>query len=1088
MPVESIKYLHACYEADNGNKSLWNIHANDIQHLRQLTLAETAVCQVTGAYSVDHKYGEALYAAVATYRREKTLLYASHFIIGSLTTNAYGKPATRKICAPLFLYDAECVRDNGYQISIDINNPRWNYTLLYALTGGREHSEEFERDVVEQCDPTDTQCLLDLLNKYSNEKQVLLSAELPAGKENFATQVAAIGKRSYLFVPASAVMFISRSMSSRGIIDELTLMAGDASFPAPIIALLGNPTGETLTRRAKRLSDFRTVPGLLSDAQKQIMYCASRNVLSLLIGPPGTGKSYTIASLALERFMQGESVLVVSQNEHAVDVIRDKIVENFGLSHNAVMRAGTRDYHSHLKKYLDEITQGRVAGKKRNTKKRELNRLISKLSKKERAFEKQLVTAQSDGQFLYDVENGKYRYNLFAKFRLWRLSRQRGQVEFLHDSLAEMQSLQKQREALLAEHIDIVFHNKLHDCLKHNRQSLTKFRQALGAKTSLRQEQLFTELNFTALLEAMPIWLCSLAALHRALPLKPEMFDLVIIDEATQCDVASCLPALYRARRVLVVGDPKQLRHVSFLSRARQGQLLDRLAIDAATFDISYRDDSLVDVVVRKLGAQESVVLLNEHYRSTPNIINFSNRRFYDNRLRIMTEKPGSESDGSIEIIAVENGQRINGVNETEAQAILEKLRSLVDEQAVIPAQYKLAIGVLSFFREQAEYIQDLLFKMFTIDELVNHKLRAGTPYAFQGEERDIMLISCGVDDDTLPATYTYLNRPDVFNVGVTRARELQLIFLSAAMENIPATTLLQQYLSEIQQSAAANHAKLEHRNEVIQEFAHTFSGKGYTVLLNYAIAGIEMDLVLIDEGSTLAVDLVGFPGEEGDPLSVEHYRVFERAGLAIHPVCYMSWCLDRQGVIQGVSNVFVKLKEANTIQRLTAGGLSYHWTKLLASHSVLAHNVREIEADLIAMKLDHERIQLGELIDQYHKTLWVLNEKLNPTELTFIRYSSSAEQVFLNGIENLSRIVMLVKSIVRHVDGNSTAAERQTLREEQQSEIERLYRENSKAVAMLEELALNWSKTNTRHTYGMSDMDEALQDLQALSERTDQY
>lgn len=1088
MQTNIVKYFQTCYEADNGNKSLWNIFSADIQYLRLLGLQDTLAVLATGTHAVDHRYGDELSAAIATYRREKTLLFCSHFIVGSINTNAYGKESTRKICAPLFLFEADCSRANEYQVSLNTTDFRWNYALLYLLVGGRENATLVEKRFRDDCEFTDTDCLVELLNQYCDDKQLVIADSVFGDKEEFKTLSAAVKKNSYCIVPSSAVLFMKRSMSSRGIIDELSLLADLDISSAPLAALFGdNPEGAA-TQRDYRLSDYSNVPGLLSDAQKEIMRCASKSTLGLLVGPPGTGKSYTIASLALERFMQGESVLVVSQNEHAVDVVREKIIENFGLSQNAVMRAGAKDYHKKLKQYLDSVTKGAVIKKPVGSKSRALQKLNRKILRQEKIFAKSLRRAERDGDYLHSLETGRTRAGIIAKFRLWLSSRRFERDGFLHNKLLYIQALQKQREELLATHIDDVFNNKLHRCLSTNRESLTRFRQALGAQTSQRQEKHFAELDFSVLLEAMPIWLCSLSALHRALPLQRELFDLVIIDEATQCDIASCLPALFRARRALIVGDPKQLRHVSFLSRARQGQLLTKAGLEQANFSISYRDDSMVDLLDRRLHSQDSVVMLNEHFRSTPNIIRFSNENFYASRLRVMTEKPDSATDKSVEIIQVENAQRVDGVNKVEAAEILKKLRGLVDEQVVIPDEFKLSIGVLSFFREQAEYIQNRIFEKLTVDEIVSHKVRSGTPYAFQGEERDIMLISCAVDSESSGGTYTYLNRPDVFNVSITRARELQLVFLSASVNDIPVSSLLNSYVKSIHKIHSSYKPNLEHRNEVIQEFARTFSGIGYVALLNYAIAGIEMDIVFVEEGNALAIDLVGFPGEEGTAFSVEHYKIFERAGLKIHPVCFNSWRMDKNSVIKGVEVAFIRLKEANTIHRLSVTSLSYHWTKLLATHSVLAQNVREIEADLISLKIDAGRKQLGEVIDQYHKTLWILNEKLNPTELTYIRYSSSSEQVFLNCIDNLSQIVLIQKSLVGGADGDQLDEQRKVLRGEQQTELARLYQDNIKAIVGLEELALNWSKTKTFNQLGMTDMDDALKDLQELNERVDQY
>ncbi len=128
------------------------------------------------------------------------------------------------------------------------------------------------------------------------------------------------------------------------------------------------------------------------------------------------------------------------------------------------------------------------------------------------------------------------------------------------------------------------------------------------------------------------------------------MFDLVIVDEASQCDVASALPLLYRARRAIVCGDPKQLRHLSWLREDRQAALASQHGLTASQrSQWNYRTHSLLDVVNGALPSQDDVVLLDEHYRSLPQIIEFSNRRFYGQALRIMTKRPDTIGVRSLE-------------------------------------------------------------------------------------------------------------------------------------------------------------------------------------------------------------------------------------------------------------------------------------------------------------------------------------------------------------------------------------------------------------------------------------------------------
>ena len=136
------------------------------------------------------------------------------------------------------------------------------------------------------------------------------------------------------------------------------------------------------------------------------------------------------------------------------------------------------------------------------------------------------------------------------------------------------------------------------------------------------------------------------------MPLIPEMFDLAIIDEATQCDIASCLPILQRAKRVAIVGDPKQLRHVSFLARSKQAILATKEGLSAEVADqLNYRSKSILDLAEETITEQQRVQFLDEHYRSRPDIIQFSNRHFYNSSLRIMTQNPELVRFRNIQVI-----------------------------------------------------------------------------------------------------------------------------------------------------------------------------------------------------------------------------------------------------------------------------------------------------------------------------------------------------------------------------------------------------------------------------------------------------
>jgi superfamily I DNA and/or RNA helicase len=112
----------------------------------------------------------------------------------------------------------------------------------------------------------------------------------------------------------------------------------------------------------------------------------------------------------------------------------------------------------------------------------------------------------------------------------------------------------------------------------------------------------------------------------------------VVIDEASQCDIASALPLLFRAKRAVVLGDPQQLRHISRLSEYRdQALMVKHNLLDEPGPSWGYRANSLYDLAAAK-AKSGSIVALRDHHRSHADIINFSNSFFYGGKLRVATD------------------------------------------------------------------------------------------------------------------------------------------------------------------------------------------------------------------------------------------------------------------------------------------------------------------------------------------------------------------------------------------------------------------------------------------------------------------
>jgi superfamily I DNA and/or RNA helicase len=197
-------------------------------------------------------------------------------------------------------------------------------------------------------------------------------------------------------------------------------------------------------------------------------------------------------------------------------------------------------------------------------------------------------------------------------------------------------------------------------------------------------------------------------------PLTPGLFDLVIVDEASQCGLAAVLPAAYRAKRLAVVGDPNQLNPIVSIDDRR----LDRLAKAHGFLREELREarqdvgtGSAFTAFVQVVGDAQ-VRLLNEHYRCHPVIARWFNEAFYNNSLDVLTDVTafGKGQRGLVWIDVeglAERGRSGSVRNLAEADVVLDCLQELLKEDA--------SIGVVSPFAAQAGWIESEAIRRFPV-------------------------------------------------------------------------------------------------------------------------------------------------------------------------------------------------------------------------------------------------------------------------------------------------------------------------------------------------------------------------------------
>jgi hypothetical protein len=245
------------------------------------------------------------------------------------------------------------------------------------------------------------------------------------------------------------------------------------------------------------------------------------------------------------------------------------------------------------------------------------------------------------------------------------------------------------------------------------------------------------------------------------------LFDLVIIDEASQCSIPSIVPLLFRARRALVIGDAMQLPPVITLPVETDGILRGRHDISGHWLG----ENRLSPVRHSAFAAAEQAaggsLLLDEHYRCHPEIAAIPNRLFYQGKLRVLTDIRNRPHLNKLPILwSHVQGQAERGPNGTSWQNLIEAHQVVrCVKKALDELPETATIGVVTPYKPQADALQRTLRE-------VEARVRVGTAHKFQGGERDVMVLSLVAADNVQPRAFDWADQQrELWNVAITRAR-----------------------------------------------------------------------------------------------------------------------------------------------------------------------------------------------------------------------------------------------------------------------------------------------------------------------------
>lgn len=484
----------------------------------------------------------------------------------------------------------------------------------------------------------------------------------------------------------------------------------------------------------------------------------------------------------------------------------------------------------------------------------------------------------------------------------------------IHSLLEEIKMLKRKQKTLAIEILKGKRRNSLKGLLRDQikRQRLIVHTKALVTRKKNLQNRLLEDEDFNPLLEAFPCWCVTSYAVSDSLPLKPALFDVAIIDEASQCDIASCLPILFRCKKAVIVGDDKQLPHLSFLEKSKEQSFMSQYEIpDKYQLMWRFRTNSMFDLANYY---STKPVLLDEHFRSYAPIIDFSNKEFYGDRIRIMSQ---CNRKDVLELVQVPDGKVDFEMtrNMPETEAIMQRLQEIIleDERNNKNDHDPVTVGIISPFRGQVELIKKAVMQVFNQTTIEKHKIEVGTAHTFQGDERDIIMLSWAVANNSFNQSLTFLQIPNLFNVAITRARKKQIIFLSKDPKTLP-PGLLRDYIEFVQAYIARNKLDEElkpdeniYKNSFEKEVASSLRQEGFEVTAGQTLAGLSADLTVHDpSGRTIVIECDGVEDNiKSNKTAMKKQTLMERTGIKVERISYREWYYSQQGCIERIKSIF---------------------------------------------------------------------------------------------------------------------------------------------------------------------------------------
>lgn len=511
---------------------------------------------------------------------------------------------------------------------------------------------------------------------------------------------------------------------------------------------------------------------------------AMKYPLAYIQGPPGTGKTNTIVNTIVTAFFNNATVLFASYNNVPIDNVFDQLSSLSCQGRTIpfpVLRLGNLEKVKAAIRYINQLRNqvqdikifASTLDKRKDDRIDRAKRLSARLKEYEEVLDLKERKETLEHVMNYQ-EQMKNTMNLLPfqtdlqGYQLKQLNQRIRQIGEFSDQEA-LQLLDRNEEEFYqylyytsARYIKMLEEPKYRELREILDQGENETAQALAFNKYLQKSE-----NVKKLLRVFPILITTCISAHKLGEPEP-LFDMTIMDEASQCNVAVSLVPILRGEKLMLVGDPQQLNPVILLDELTNQRLRRKYHV-ADEYD--YRKNSIYKTYLA-CDAVSDEVLLRNHYRCNKQIIGFNNQKYYNGKLQIKTKS--KEPEPLVYMDVRSDDTLVKNTSPAEVEEIISYAKEHPDK----------SIAVITPFVNQKALMEKAIR-----EQQMDSQLVCGTVHAFQGEEKDVVLFSTALSGRTHAGTYQWLkNNKELINVATSRAKDkLVLLADSRQLERLHA-------------------------------------------------------------------------------------------------------------------------------------------------------------------------------------------------------------------------------------------------------------------------------------------------------------